>query len=241
MNKIWILAKRELSVFFNSLMAYILIVAFLGFTGAFTWLFMFDVFSYNQASMQAFFTVAYWSFFILIPAITMRMIAEEKKSGTLELLLTKPVTDWQVILGKFTGTLILVAIALALTLPYYITISFLGPIDHSAVWTGYLGILLMCATYISIGIFTSSITDNQVVSFLLALFIGIFFHWLFDIIANSIGGFFGEIFKFLSVSEHYGSVSRGVIDSKDIIFFVSIILVALIASEASLSKRNIAD
>src|SRR4030065_835384 len=126
MNKIWTIARRELGIFFNSLMAYILLVVFLGFTGAFTWLFMMDVFLYNQASMQSFFGVAYWSFFILIPAITMRMIAEEKKSGTLELLLTKPITDWQVILGKFTGTLILVGIALALTLPYYITIFFLG-------------------------------------------------------------------------------------------------------------------
>jgi ABC-2 type transport system permease protein len=241
MDKIWILAKRELSVFFNSLMAYILIVAFLGFTGAFTWLFMMDVFLYNQASLQSFFGVAYWSFFILIPAITMRMIAEEKKSGTLELLLTKPVTDWQVILGKFTGTLVLVAIALALTLPYYITISFLGPIDHGAVWTGYIGLLLMSATYISIGIFTSSITDNQIVSFLLAIFIGIFFHWIFGIIAGSIGGFIGQIFNFLSVTNHYGSISRGVIDTKDVIFFLSIIFIALIASEAALSKRNVVD
>jgi ABC-2 type transport system permease protein len=241
MNKIWTIARRELNVFFDSLTAYILLVVFLAFTGAFTWLFMADVFLYNQASMQSFFSVAYWTFFVLIPALTMRLIAEEKKSGTLELLLTKPVSDWQVILGKFTATLVLVGIALVLSLPYYITIASIGPIDHGAVWTGYLGLLLMSATYISIGIFTSSISDNQIVSFLLALFIGIFFHWIFDIVASTSTGLLGEVFSFLSVSTHYESVSRGVIDSKDIIFFLSVIFIALIASEASLSKRNMVD
>lgn len=241
MSKIWTIARRELSVFFDSLTAYILLVVFLAFTGAFTWLFMADVFLYNQASMQSFFNVAYWTFFVLIPALTMRLIAEEKNSGTLELLLTKPVSDWQVILGKFTASLVLVGIALALSLPYYITIASIGPIDHGAVWTGYLGLLLMCATYISIGIFTSSISDNQIVSFLLALFIGIFFHWIFDIVASTFTGVLGEVFSFLSVSTHYESVSRGVIDSKDIIFFFSLIFIALKASEASLSKRNMVD
>jgi ABC-2 type transport system permease protein len=241
MNKIWTIARRELGVFFDSLTAYILLVVFLAFTGAFTWLFVADVFLNNQASMQSFFSVAYWTFFVLIPALTMRMIAEEKKSGTLELLLTKPVSDWQVVLGKFAATMVLIGIALALTLPYYFTIASIGPIDHGAVWSGYLGLILMSATYISIGIFTSSVSDNQIVSFLLALFIGIFFHWIFDIIASSFQGILGEIFSFMSVSTHYESVSRGVIDSKDIIYFLSIIFITLIASEASLSKRNMVD
>jgi ABC-2 type transport system permease protein len=241
MKKIWIIARRELNVFFDSLMAYILLVAFMAFTGLFTWLMLADVFLNNQASLQAFFGVAYWSLFILIPAITMRMIAEEKKSGTLELLLTKPLTDWQVVLGKFLGTLLLICIALALSLPYYITVASIGPIDHGAVWTGYLGLILMSATYISIGIFTSSITNNQIVSFLLALFIGIFFHWVFGLIAGSSTGIIGEIFNYLSVSNHYESVTRGVVDTKDLIFFLSVIFLALVGTEASLSKRNMVD
>ena len=241
MKKIWIIARRELNVFFDSLMAYILLVVFLGFTGFFTWLLVADVFFTNQASLQSFFSVSYWSLFILIPAITMRMVAEEKKSGTIELLLTKPLTDWQVILGKFLGSLLLICIALALTLPYYITVANLGPIDHGAVWTGYLGLILMSATYISIGIFTSSITNNQIVSFLLALFIGIFFHWIFDMIASSLTGFLSEIFNFLSVSSHYDSVTRGVGDTKDLIYFFSLIFLGLVASEAALSKRNMVD
>jgi len=241
MKKIWIIARRELNVFFDSLMAYILLVVFLGFTGFFTWLLVADVFFNNQASLQSFFSVSYWSLFILIPAITMRMVAEEKKSGTIELLLTKPLTDWQVILGKFLGSLLRICIALALTLPYYITVANLGPIDHGAVWTGYLGLILMSATYISIGIFTSSITNNQIVSFLLALFIGIFFHWIFDMISSSFTGFLSEIFNFLSVSSHYDSVTRGVVDTKDLIYFFSLIFLGLVASEAALSKRNMVD
>ena len=241
MNKIWIIARRELNVFFDSLMAYILLVAFLAFTGIFTWLMVADVFLSNQASLQSFFGVSYWTLFILIPAITMRMVAEEKKAGTLELLLTKPLTDWQVVLGKFLGSLLLVCIALALTLPYYITVASLGPIDHGSVWTGYLGLILMSATYISIGIFTSSVTNNQIISFLLALFIGIFFHWIFDMVASSFTGFIGETFNYLSVSSHYESVTRGVVDTKDLVYFFSVIFLGLVASEAALSKRNMVD
>jgi ABC-2 type transport system permease protein len=171
----------------------------------------------------------------------MRLIAEEKKSGTIELLLTKPITDWQVILGKFTGTLILIGIALALTLPYYITVAALGPVDHAAVWSGYLGLLLVSAVYISIGIFTSSISNNQIVGFLLALFIGVFFHFIFELLAGSVTGPIGEILSFLSVSTHFDSISRGVIDSKDLIYLLSLVFLGLIASEASLSKRNLVD
>jgi ABC-2 type transport system permease protein len=222
-------------------MAYILIVVFLGFTGFFTWLLVADVFLTGQASLQSFFGVAYWTFFILIPAITMKMIAEEKRSGTIELLLTKPVTDWQVVLGKFTAALLLVCIALTLTLPYYITVANLGPIDHGAVISGYLGLILMSATYISIGIFTSSITNNQIISFLLSLLIGIFFHWIFSMVASNFSGIIGETLNFLSVSSHYESVSRGVIDTKDIVYFISLIFLGLIASEAALSKRNMVE
>lgn len=241
MNKILIIAKKELSTFFDSLIAYILLIAFLGFSGFFTWLYGSDIFLRNQADLQVFFAIAYWTLFFFIPALTMKMLAEENKTGTIELLLTKAVSDWQVIFGKFLSCLILVAIALALSLPYYITVWKLGPIDHSAVWCGYLGLLLMSATYISIGIFASSITSNQIVAFLFALFIGMFFHIIFDVMANNFSGVIGETLSYLSVSTHYESISRGVIDSKDIVYFLSIIFVGLILSEISLSKRNVTD
>lgn len=239
MNKIWIIARKELQSYFDSLIAYIMLIAFLGFSGFFTWLYGSDVFLRNQADLQVFFAIAYWTLFFFIPALTMRMLAEENKSGTIELLLTKAVSDWQVVFGKFLACLLLVSIALVFSLPYYITVWKIGPVDHGSVWCGYWGLLLMSATYISIGIFASSITNNQIVAFLLALFIGMFFHIIFDVLAGSSTGFMGELFSYLSVSTHYESISRGVIDSKDIIYFLSIIFTGLVLSEASLAKRKL--
>ncbi len=241
MKKIWIIAKRELNSFFDSLIAYILIIVFLGLSGFFTWLYGSDIFLIGQATMQPFFSVAYWTLFFFIPALTMRMVAEEKKSGTIEMLLTKAVTDRQVIFGKFLAGLVLIAIALVLTLPYYFTIMFIGSIDNGAVWTGYLGTLLMSMTYLSIGIFASSITNNQIVAFLTSLFIGVFFLVIFEVLAGSFTGTIGNIFNYLNLSTHYESISRGVIDLKDIIYFVSISFFALLLAEFSLSKRNFAD
>lgn len=202
MRQIWTITKRELQSFFDSLMAYIMLIAFLGFTGFFTWLYGSDIFFVKQASLGAFFSIAYWTLFFFIPAITMRQLAEENKSGTIELLLTKPITDWQVVLGKFMATLLLIVIALALTLPYYITVANLGPIDHGAVLTGYLGLILMSAAYISIGIFTSSVSNNQIVSFLLALFLGIFFQIIFSMLSTNFSGLIGQVLDFMSVSSH---------------------------------------
>lgn len=238
MKSIWTVAHRELSSFFDSLLAYIMIVAFLGFSGFFTWLRGSDIFFVNQASLQTFFGIAYWTLFFFIPALTMRMIAEERKTGTIEMLLTKPLSEWHIVSGKFLATLLLIVIALALTLPYYITVAQLGDIDHGAVWLGYLGLILMSASYISVGIFTSSLTNNQIVAFLLALLIGIFFHIIFGIMAGSLNGTLANVFYFLSMSTHYESISRGVLDSKDIIYFCSIILLGLIGSQVVLANRK---
>ncbi len=239
MRAIWTIAKRELHSFFDSLMAYIMLIAFLGFSGFFTWLFGADIFFVKQASLQSFFSIAYWTLFFFIPALTMRQFAEENRAGTIELLMTKPVSDWQVVLGKFLSTFVLILIALALTLPFYITVASLGPIDHGAVLTGYLGLILMSAAYISIGIFTSSVSNNQIVSYLLALFIGIFFQIIFSMLASNFSGVIGEALSFLSVSTHFDSISRGVIDSRDLIYFFSLIFLGLILTEANLEKKRL--
>ena len=241
MKPIWSIAKRELKTFFDSLVAYILLVVFLGVSGFFTWLFGSDIFFVGQASLQPFFSIAYFTLFFFIPALTMRMLAEEKRSGTLELLLTKPITDWNVVLGKFLAALILICIALLLTLPYYITVWAIGPIDQGAVWCGYLGLILMSMTFIAIGLFASSITNNQIVAFLLALFIGIFFLIIFNVLSNNFTGLIGEILSYLSLSTHFDSISRGVIDSRDLLYFLTITLFGLILAETSLSKRNIVE
>jgi len=239
MKSIWIITKKELNSFFDSLIAYILLVLFLGFSGFFTWMFGSDVFLIGQATMRPFFSIAYWSLFIFIPALTMRMIAEEKKTGTIELLLTKAVTDRQLVIGKFLASLLLICISLALTFPYVITLASIGNIDSGEVICGYLGLVLMSATYISIGLYASSITSNQIVAFLSALFIGLFFHIIFDVMASGMSGWLGETFNMLSLSNHFESIQRGVVDSKDLIYFLSIIFLGLFLTETSLSKRKV--
>jgi ABC-2 type transport system permease protein len=239
MKQIWMITRRELQSYFDSLIAYIMIVVFLAISGLFTWLYGSDIFFINQASLQSFFGIAFWTLFFFIPALTMKQIAEENKSGTIEMLLTKPISEWQVIWGKFFATLLLIAIALLLTFPYYITVWSLGPIDNGAVWSGYLGLLLMSSAYISVGLFASSLTNNQIVAFLLALFIGIFFHIIFGFLASNMSGIIGAVFSYLSLSTHFESISRGVIDSKDIIYFLSIIFIGIIAAEAIVVKRTV--
>ena len=238
MKHVWIISKRELTSYFDSLIAYIMIIAFLGFTGFFTWLFGSDIFLIGQASLPVFFGIAYWTLFFFIPAITMRLLAEESRSGTLELLMTMPVNFLQIAAGKFLAVLLLILITLALTLPYYITVSSIGPVDHGVVLTGYLGLILISSVYISIGLFASSTTNNQIVSFLLALFIGIFFHFLFGMVSRNFPGVIGNILFFLSTSTHFESVSRGVIDTKDILYFFSITSLGIMGSVYFMAKKS---
>jgi len=238
MNPVSVIARRELSSYFDSLIAYIILIAFLGFSGFFTWLYGADIFIRKEADLEVFFSVARWTLFFFIPAITMRQLAEEKKTGTIELLLTKSVSNRQVILGKFLSCFLMVCIALLFTLPYYFTVASIGDIDHGATLCGYFGLLLMSGAYIALGLFASGITNNQIVAFLLALFIGIFFQFLFGIMASGMTGWFGEILNTLSMTNHIDSISRGVIDSKDLIYFITIIVFGLFLAEYSISKRK---
>lgn len=238
MKNSWIIARRELSSYFDSLIAYLLIIVFLGLSGFFTWLFGSNIFLIGQATLDVFFSVAYWTLFFFIPAVTMRTLSEETRSGTIELLSTKAVTDLQIVIGKFLGSYLLILIAIFSTFPYYISLMKLGSIDHGAVWGGYFGLSLVCAAYTAIGIFASSTTSNQIIAFLLALFIGIFFHLLFDIISTNFTGTLGSVFQFLGTRTHFESLSRGVMDSRDIIYFLSILGLGLLGSALMLSKRN---
>ncbi len=238
MDKVWTIARRELAAFFDSLTAYILLAAFLGFSGFFTWLYGSDIFLVGQASLRVFFGIAFWTLFFFIPALTMRQLAEENSAGTLELMLTKPVSPLQIAGGKFLGTLMLIGIALAMTLPYYITVANIGTIDQGATICGYLGLLLVSSAYISIGLFASSLTGNQIVSFLAALLIGICFHLLFGMLGSSMPGILGEVFYFLSTVTHFESISRGIIDSRDILYFLSITGLGLFGTVYVLSKKG---
>ncbi len=238
MEKIWIITKRELQAYFDSLMAYILLVLFLGFSGFFTWIYGSDIFFIKQASLEVFFNIAYWTLFFFIPSLTMRLLSEENRSGTIELLLTKPVSNWQVIMGKFLATLLLIIIALALTIPYYITVANLGNIDNGQVFSGYLALILFSAMYISIGLFTSSFTNNQIVSYLLTLSIGIFFQVIFQMMSSNFSGIIGRVLSFLAVGTHFESMARGVIDSRDLIYFLIFIFYGLVLSETMLIRKR---
>lgn len=238
MHAILTIAKKEFNTFFDSLIAYLLLVIFLVLAGIFTWLYGNDIFVSGQASLRNFFQLTSLLFLFFIPAITMRMLAEERNTGTIELLLTKAVSDREVILGKFLACLGLVLVALLFTLPYYITVASLGNIDHGATICGYLGLILVSMAYIGIGLFASSITNNQIIAFLLAFVICIFFHFMFGFFSNFTSGFIGSILQTLSVDYHFQSISRGVIDTKDIIYFLSLSGLGILLSEISISNRG---
>jgi len=240
MKQIWTLTRRELQAYFDSLMAYILLILFLGFSGFFTWIYGSDIFYIKQATLMPFFSIAFWTLFFFIPSLTMRMLSEENRMGTLKLLLTKPVTNWQVVMGKYLSALILIGIALLLTLPYLITVSSIGNVDIGQVFSGYLALILFSAMYVSIGMFTSSITSNQIVSYLLALFIGIFFQIIFGMLAQNAPGILGGILDYLSATTHFESMTRGLIDSRDLIFFLGISFVGLVLTETMLIRKRYA-
>src|SRR6187402_2788858 len=238
MKASWIIARKELNGFFDSLVAYILLIAFLGFSGFFTWLWGSDVFYHKQASLDIFFNVALWSLFFFIPAITMRQFAEERKTGTIELLLTKRLSDRQLVIGKFLACLLLVVIALAFTLPYYISVARLGNVDHGSTITGYLGLILMSSAYIAIGLLASSLTNNQIVAFLIALLAGVVFQFILGSVGSGQTGWIGSLLTDLSIPHHFESMSRGVIDTKDVFYFLALTILGLMLTEVVISKRK---
>lgn len=238
MHQIWIICRREINAFFDSLMAYIMLIVFLGLSGLFTWLFGgSDIFFVGQASLGSFFGVAFWTLFFFIPAVTMRMVAEEESSGTMELLATKPISHFQIVAGKWLAAWLLVVISLILTLPYYATVANLGPIDHGATISGYLALMLISGVYTSIGIFASSLTSNQIVAFILSLFIAFFFQLLFSQLASILPDFLTNIAEFLSLSQHYQTMSRGVIGLTNIVYIGSLTLLGFLLATASLKRR----
>jgi len=239
MHAVWTICKREINAFFDSLTAYVLLVIFLGLSGTFTWLFgQGDIFFVGEASLSTFFQVSFWTLFFFIPAVTMGMVAEERRSGTLELLATKPLDDLQVVAGKWLAAWGLVAIALAFTLPYYVTVAQLGPIDHGATLSGYIGLLLVSAVYVSIGIFASSLTSNQIVAFLLSLFIAVFLHLLFGQMASILPGRVANIAEFLDLQHHFQTMARGVIDAASVLYVATITIVAGLAATVALKSRS---
>jgi len=236
--------KKEFNGFLNSFVAYIAMSAFLIGIGLLMWVFPeTSVLSYGFADLETLFSFGPYVFMFLVPAITMRMFADEKKSGTLELLLTKPLTDIQIILGKYFAGFAIVVFSLIPTLLYYFTVYYLGNppgnIDTAGVIGSYIGLVLLGGVFISIGIFASSLTDNQVVSFILALFFCFIFYYGFQSIANiNIWGNYSAILEELGMLYHYNYMSKGLIDLGNVIYFLSLITVMIMFTKLRLSSRK---
>ncbi|MBN1633841.1 MAG: ABC transporter permease subunit [Ignavibacteria bacterium] len=234
MNNILSIYKKELRGFFYSPVAYIVIVVFLAISG---WFFTSNLFVIGLVSMRGAFDIIPFILLFFIPAITMRTFSEEKKSGTIELLLTKPITDMEIVLGKFLATLVFTALTLAPTLIYVLSLTLLGPVDIGTIFTAYLGILFTCAVYISIGLFASSLTENQVVAFIIT-FIIIFVLFILNKILIFLPSSLASLLEYLSTDYHYTSFARGVVDTRSVIYFLSGITVFLLLTRTSLEKRK---
>ena len=226
--------RKELRSYFNSAVAYVVIVVFLAIIG---WFFTSDLFLMDIASMRMMFEIVPAVFLFIIPAITMRLLSEEKKAGTIELLTTKPLSDTEIVLGKFFAAWALIGIALLPTLLYYITIASIGSIDSGPVFCGYIGLMLMAGVYVAIGLFASSLTDNQVVAFILG-FVLVFILFMLDKVLVYVPEWTTTVVEFLGVDFHFSNIARGVIDSRDIIYFFSLLGFSLLLSVGSLQRRN---
>lgn len=233
-NHAAVFCKKELRTFFDSHIAYIVITIFLLICG---WFFFSDLFLVNQASMRNLFGIIPFIFMFFVPAVTMRLISEEKRSGTIEVLVTFPVKDHEIILGKFLAGLILIAVAVILTLVYAITLSGIGDFDFGSVVSGYVGLILLGAAYLSIGIFTSSLTENQIVAFIIS-FVIIFALFMLDKVLMFLPTLLASFFEYLSVSYHFSNISRGVIDSRDVIYYLSLIFFFLFLAVRTLENRK---
>jgi len=236
---------KEVNAFFSSLTGYISIIIFLLMTGLFMWFMsQSSVLSYNYATMNQLFSIGPIVFMFLIPAVTMQTFAEEKQNRTLEFLTTKPLTDWQIISGKYLACLMLILMAIAPTIIYYISIVQLGSpkgnIDNGAVIGSYIGLYFLAAIFASIGMLMSSLTSNQIVAFILAAFGCFLMFWFFDFIGN-LPVFFGnsdDLIKSLGIDYHYNNISQGRIDSRDVIYFLSMIGLFLWLTFVSLDRRK---
>ncbi|HAN79312.1 MAG TPA: gliding motility-associated ABC transporter permease subunit GldF [Bacteroidales bacterium] len=237
------LFKKELSLFYSTLTGYVAISVFLLTTSLFLWVFpgAFNIIDSGAATLAPFFELAPWIFLFLVPAITMRMFAEEQKSGTIELLFTRPLTDLQIILAKYFAAIILVLTALAPTLFYLVSVYIMGngTVDLAAATGSYIGLFFLAAVYASIGLFASALTDNQIASFMAGVFVAMLFFTGFDFLAEmAVFKEFSEKILWFGISEHYNSLSRGVIDSRDVLYFLSLITVFLSATAGILTYRK---
>ena len=240
----WTVFSKEVNSFLNSLIAYLVIGVFLTSMGLLMWVFPdTNVLDYGYADMETIFRLGPYVFMFLIPAITMRLFAEEKKAGTLELLLTRPLSEVQLIGGKYMAGLFLVFFTLLPTILYYFSIAALGNppgnIDTAGVLGSYVGLLLLGAAFTSVGVFCSALTENQIVAFILAVFFCFFLYTgLSSVAAINTWGRFSLWLDQLGMLYHYNALSKGLIDSRDVVYFISIILLFLLLTRLKINTRK---
>lgn len=241
----WALFKKEISGFFSSLTGYLVIVVFLLLNSLFMWIVpgQFNVIENGYASMDSLFAIAPWVFLFLVPAITMRMFSEEKRTGTLDLLYTRPVSELQIILAKFLASWALVLSSLLPTLIYFWSVSRLGSppgnMDIGGTWGSYIGLLFLGGIYAAIGIFASSLTGNQIVAFITAVFLSFLMYLGFEFLSGiAESGSTVFMISRLGISYHYNSISRGVIDSRDMFYFAGVILLFIVGTRTVLQSSK---
>ena len=241
------LLKKEVNGFLNSVIGYVAMIVFLLTIGFFMWLFPgtgFNVVEAGYANLDTLFVIAPWVLMFLIPAITMRSFAEEKKTGTMELLLTRPLSDAEIIFTKYFAGLLIVFLSLLPTLVYYVSVYMLaspiGNVDSGGITGSYIGLLLLGSAFVSIGIFSSSFTNSQIVSFVVAVFLCFFFFITFDYLSklNIFYAKVDDIVEQLGINAHYGSISRGVLDTRDLVYFISLNAIFLRLTHLVLQSRK---
>jgi ABC-2 type transport system permease protein len=236
MTTVWTITRKEFRSYFQSPIAYIFITVFLVLT---QWLFFRGFFVVGQATLREYFGIVPVVFLLFVPAVTMRLWAEEKKLGTLELLLTFPVKDWEVVMGKYLAALAFLAVTILLTLPLAISVIALGNPDNGALIGGYLGCLLLGGAYLAIGLWISGLTQNQIVAFILTAVICFFLYIIGDpIVLSSVPKALTPFFANLSIGYHFESIGRGVLDSRDLLYYLSIIGFFLFLNIRSVESRQ---
>lgn len=241
-RNIWAITKRELGSYFSSPVAYVFIIIFLMLSGFFTFM-VGNFFARNEASLTSFFLWHPWLYLFLVPAAGMRLWAEERRAGTIELLFTMPITAWQAIVGKFLAAWIFLGLALALTFPIIVTVAYLGDPDGGAIFTGYLGSFLVAGVYLAVSNMTSAMTRNQVVSFITSLVLCLFLvlaGWrpVTDMLVNWAPARLVAAVAAFSIIPHFDSLQRGVIDSRDLFYYFSVIAFALFTTGVILRSRR---
>jgi ABC-2 type transport system permease protein len=240
----FVLLRKEFSNFFSSPMGYIVIGVFLLMTSLFLWVLPgeYNILESGYAAMDGLFILAPWLYLFLVPAVTMRLFAEEKKTGTLELLLTRPITRLNIVLSKYFAGVLLVLFSLIPTLLYFLSVYLMGDpignIDSGGTWGSYIGLFFLAAIYVSIGLFASALTDNQIISFIIAAVLCFFFYYGFDLLALlSSSGKTETFISSLGINTHYESLSRGVVDSRDIIYYLVVITIFIFLTKKVIERK----